>query len=140
MPEEVSPFEHAALEADMKRLAEEIGNHRERTEMNKTSEKELLKEAIRVFPRLEKNGPASAMPVPAPAQTSTTQSPLPEYAQDAAPEVKLEIEYLLDLALHQGLGKALTEADKSPYFVQDAFHDALAGKLYPVLQKKGAIK
>ncbi len=142
MPEETSPFEHAALEADMKRLTEEIGNHRGWAEMKDAPEKQLLKESIRAFPRFEKNGPAAAVPapVPPPKAQGATQSPLPDYAQSAAPEVKLEIEYLLDLALHQGFGKALAEADKSPYFVQDAFHDALAGKLYPELQKRGIIK
>ena len=132
------PFEHAALEADMKRLAEEIGNHRDRPEMKNAQEKELLKEAIRAFPRLEKGAPAVSAPVP--QAQNNSRSPLPDYAKDAAPETKLEIEYLLDCALHQGLGKALAEADKSPYFVRDAFHDALAGKLYPELQKRGIIK
>jgi hypothetical protein len=42
--------------------------------------------------------------------------------------------------LRKGIGSALTESAKSPYFVQDAFHDALAGKLYPELQKRGMIK
>jgi hypothetical protein len=133
-----SPFEHAALEADMKRLAEEIGNHRDRPEMKNTPEKELLKEAIRAFPRLEKDLPAVSVPIS--QLQNNGQSPLPDYAKDASPEMKLEIEYLLDLALYQGLAKALIEADKSPYFVRDAFHDVLAGKLYPELQKRGIIK
>ena len=29
---------------------------------------------------------------------------------------------------------------KSPYFVQDALHDALAGKLYPELRRRGVVK
>lgn len=139
MPEEANfPFEHAALEADMKLLAAEIGNHRDRPETKDIPERELLKEAIRAFPRLEKNAPAA--PAPVSQSSSSAKSALPDYAKGAAPEVRLEIEYLLDLTLHQGLGKALAEADKSPYFVRDAFHDSLAGKLYPELQKRGIIK
>jgi len=46
----------------------------------------------------------------------------------------------MDVALKQGLEKALAEARKSPYFVQDALHDALAGRLYPELQKRGIVK
>jgi len=65
---------------------------------------------------------------------------LPAYVDSASPEVKLEIEYLLDVALKQGIGKALAESQKSPYFVQDAFHDALAGALYPELQQRGIVK
>ena len=138
MAEKDYPFEHAALEADMKRLAAEIGNNRDRPEMRNAPEKELLKEAIRAFPRL--GGDEAVVSVPVPQPQSNSQSPLPDYAKDASPETKLEIEYLLDCALHQGLGKALAEADKSPYFVRDAFHDVLAGKLYPELQKRGIIK
>ena len=141
MADQNSTFEHAAFEDDMKRLAAEIGNHRDRPEVKNLPERELVKEAIRVFPRFEKTAPsAPVVPVPIPQAPTGSRSPLPDYAKDAAPEVKLEIEYLLDCALYQGLGKALAEADKSPYFVRDAFHDALAGKLYPELQKRGVIK
>jgi len=140
MADQNSPFEHEALEADMKRLAAEINHHRERAEMKNVPERELLKEAIRAFPRFENAPSAAEIPVPTPQAQNSAKSPLPDYAEDAAPEVKLEIEYLLDCALYKGLGKALAEADKSPYFVRDAFHDALAGKLYPELQKRGIIK
>ncbi len=66
--------------------------------------------------------------------------PLPAYAQAASPEVKREIEHLLDVAMAKGISEALAESEKAPYFVQDAFHDALAGKLYPELQQRGLIK
>ena len=46
----------------------------------------------------------------------------------------------MSIALTQGLDKALAESRKSPYFVQDALHDALAGRLYPELQKRGIVK
>ena len=102
------------------------------------------KEAIRAFPNLKPSiGGDGAGPtaVAAPqGATSGTRNPLPDYAQKRRPEVKLEIEYLLDLALQHGIGKAISESEKSPYFVQDAFHDSLAGKLYPELQKRGIVK
>ena len=128
----------------MQRLAAEIKNQRERPEMMNAGEKELVKEAIRAFPGIEK-GP-NAAPLPLAASSANTaanaaeQSPLPAYAENAPAEVKLEIEYLLDLALRQGLGKAFAEAQKSPYFVLDTFHDALAGRLYPELQRRGFVK
>lgn len=132
-------FEHQALESDLKTLAAEIGRDRERQEGKKAEGMEVVKEAIRAFPKLEHNGvngvPSSDVP-----GVSRSKGPLPAYADDAPAEVKLEIEYLLDLALHQGISKALVESEKSPYFVQDAFHDALAGKLYPELQKRGIVK
>ena len=100
----------------------------------------MVKEAIRAFPQLG-HGTADDNGVPiAPATPGEANSPLPAYTQNAAPEIKLEIEYLLDLAFRKGIATALTESAKSPYFVQDAFHDALAGRLYPELQKRGLMK
>ena len=39
-----------------------------------------------------------------------------------------------------GLDKANAEAMKSSPFVMDAFHDTLAAKLYPELQRRGILK
>ena len=124
------------LETDIQRLATEIRTQHERPEMQNAAEQEIVKEAIRAFPEA-KNQPAAA---PAPAPASDASSPLPSYAQQAPAEIKLEIEYLLDVAFKKGIGTALTESQKSPAFVQDAFHDALAGRLYPELQKRGIVK
>jgi hypothetical protein len=136
MPEE-SSFEYAALESDMKRLAEQIRAGRERPAGETRTERELVKEAIRSFPVMHQQ----AAPVPAPAAApEDAGDPLPDYAKNAPPEVKLEIEYLCDIALRKGISSAVIEAKKSPYFVQDAFHDALAGRLYPELQKRGLVK
>ena len=118
----------------MKELAIEVRRRRESPEASAFTGQEIVKEAIRAFPR-EKSEVAMRTPI-----RPAAQSPLPGYASEAPPEVKLEIEYLLDLAFHKGIGPALAESEKSPYFVQDAFHDALAGKLYPELQKRGIVK
>lgn len=143
------------LESDIEALALQIKNTKERNAAESASERELLKEAIRAFPSHERpasiesneqsgapSAPASsASPAPSAALASGgSGDPLPDYAKNAPPEVKLEIEYLLDIALQQGIGKALAASQKSPYFVQDAFHDALAGKLYPELQRRGIVK
>lgn len=133
-----APSFENALEADMKILATEV-RHTQETEGAKNMEGlDIVKEAIRSFPQLEhheNNGVTVA-----PATSGQANSPLPAYAQDASAAVKLEIEYLLDVALHKGIGSALAQSAKSPYFVQDAFHDALAGRLYPELQKRGVLK
>lgn len=139
MPDQIPApsFEHV-LEADIQRLATEIRKNREHPELRNAAEKELIKEAIRSFPEL---GPRPQTPTAPPTvQSAKPASPLPAYTDDAPAEVKLEIEYLLDIALRHGIGKALDESKKSPYFVQDAFRDALAGKLYPLLQKRGVVK
>jgi hypothetical protein len=145
-----TPSFETALESDMQQLAAEIRGQRERPEMKDAAEQELVREAIRAFPESaeSKNQPqAAAQSADAGQQAGAASaggdnpaSPLPAYAQHAPAEVKLEIEYLLDIALKKGIGPALAESQKSPAFVQDAFHDALAGRLYPELQKRGVVR
>ncbi|HEX4103904.1 MAG TPA: hypothetical protein VHZ04_00265 [Candidatus Paceibacterota bacterium] len=140
MPDQISSYE-SALEADIERLAAQIRIGHELPEMRTMGGQEIVKEALRAFPQLDKNIASQSAPgAPASAPRSASDGPLPAYAQNAPTEVKLEIEYLLDTAFRQGIGKALAESKKSPYFVQDAFHDALAGKLYPELKKRGVLK
>jgi len=135
-----SPSFENKIEADMKVLVAEIHRTQEMRDVKNAEGVDAVKEAIRAFPQLghsraEDNGVPTA-----PSTPGQANSPLPLYAQSAAPEIKLEIEYLLDIALKKGIGAALSESAKSPYFVQDAFHDALAGRLYPELQKRGVVK
>jgi hypothetical protein len=134
-----SSFEHV-LEADMKTLAAEIHRTQEMKDAKNAEGLDAVKEAIRAFPKLNHDASANNRVPVTSATPGDTTNPLPMYAQNAAPEIKLEIEYLLDLAFHKGISTALSESAKSPYFVQDAFHDALAGRLYPELQKRGLIK
>jgi hypothetical protein len=134
-----SSFEHV-LETDMKTLAAEIHHTQEMKDAKNMEGLDAVKEAIRAFPQLNHEMPdGNGVPMP-PTTPGQAASPLPTYAQNAAPEIKLEIEYLLDIALRKGISAALSESAKSPYFVQDAFHDALAGRLYPELQKRGLVK
>ena len=132
------------LEADIQRLAAEIKTQQERPETQNAVGQELIKEAIRAFPELKQQPQAAAGTTTGATgsgpDAANSSNPLPDYAQHAPAEVKLEIEYLLDIALKKGIGTALTESQKSPAFVQDAFHDALAGRLYPELQKRGIVK
>jgi len=131
MPDQAPSFEHSALEADIEHLAAEIKKHKELPETKNLAEKELLRRAISAMPERTGSAPQSA--------DKGRASPLPAYAQDAPAEIRLEIEYLLDIAFHKGIAYAVSAARKSPDFVQDAFHDALVGKLYPELKKRGLI-
>ena len=125
----------------MKTLAAEIHRTQEMKDAKNVEGLDAVKEAIRAFPQLNHDQPdGNGVPVPPVNGQSFSSSPLPAYTQSAAPEIRLEIEYLLDIALRKGISTALSESAKSPYFVQDAFHDALAGRLYPELQKRGLMK
>ncbi len=124
----------------MKTLAAEIHRTQEMKDIKNAEGMDVIKEAIRAFPQLDHGIPDDNGVPAAPATPGQAASPLPAYAQNAPAEIKLEIEYLLDIAFQKGIGAALAESAKSPYFVQDAFHDALAGRLYPELQKRGLMK
>lgn len=125
----------------MKTLAAEIHRAQEAKDRKGAEGLDAVKEAIRAFPQLDHTtADGNGVPVMSGGTANDAASPLPAYAQSAPPEIKLEIEYLLDIALRKGIGPALAESAKSPYFVQDAFHDALAGRLYPELQKRGLVK
>ncbi|MBI2092981.1 MAG: hypothetical protein HYT75_08335 [Deltaproteobacteria bacterium] len=123
-------FKLEALEADMRRLAEEIQRHRENPESRALSGQEIVKKSIQSI----------ITPPPPPTPQQAQGGALPAYAASAPAETKLEIEYLVDLAFQHGLDKANTEAMKSSPFVMDAFHDTLAAKLYPELQRRGILK
>ena len=123
-------FKLEALEADMRRLAEEIQKHRENPESRALSGQEVVKKSIQ-----------SIITPPSPPTPQQAQGgALPAYAAGAPAETKLEIEYLVDIAFQHGLDKANAEAMKSSPFVMDAFHDTLAAKLYPELQRRGILK
>ncbi len=131
MAEDILPnFEHKLLEADIKRLTEEIQKHQEQPETARLTGPELVKKSIQSI--------TAAPPSPQTASQSAA-SPLPDYTAGAPPETKLEIEHLLDTAFHHGIEKADAEARKSSPFVMDAFHDALVTKLYSELQKRGIV-
>jgi hypothetical protein len=131
MPEETSPTFDQALESDMTRLAAEVQKHRENPEMSRAGGREIIKKSLQSF--------TTASPLP-PSSQQTSKGPLPAYASSAPAEAKLEIEYLLDMALHHGIEKANAHAAKSSPFVMDVFHDALVTKLYPELKKRGIVE
>lgn len=72
-----------------------------------------------------------------------TPSPVPPPpVQDAAAipkESEEAVNHLLGVALTDGVAKANQLAKNTDPFVMDSFHDALVGKYYPELQKRGII-
>lgn len=122
-------FKPEIKEQDVEILRREVEKHREAPETRGLSEQEILKKAI-----------ASIAPVSGSSSSSTLPGVLPDYAQSASPEVKLEIEALIEAVFTRGIIEAAREASKSSSFVLDAFHDALTDKLYPELQKRGILK
>lgn len=127
---------HGALEEDIARLAQEVQRSRETSGRQHLPEKERVRHSLeRVMPSLTLRQAPSA-----PAGNGEASPLLPSYTRDVPPETKLEIEHLLDLALHKGLAAADKAALRATPFVLDAFHDALTETLYPELKKRGIVK
>ena len=125
--------ENKFLEADAQKIAEIANAHAETAEGKELGGEQLTRKAVEI-----------AVPVPAPATQSpaddATAQPLTKYTDSESPEIKAKIEDLLQTAATAGIETAVKEASNASPFVLDAFHDALAGKLYPYLKEKGLLK
>lgn len=125
----------AVIEKDIERLTAEIEKNKVRPEFREAEPQAVVKEAL-------KNIGASAGgqgQLSQPAGDDPNPY-LPSYLKDSPAEIKLEVEKLLEIAIHEGIFEGLKEAQKRGAFVLDAFHDALAHKIYPELKKRGVLK
>ena len=132
----IQPNFEQALETDIEQLTAEVKMHQEKPELQGASGQEVIKRSIQAMTQTAPPTPSASS---GQASGDVFQNPLPAYAQSAPAETKLEIEHLLEMAFREGIMKATTEATKSNPFVLDTFHDALAGKLYPELKKRGIV-
>lgn len=128
-------FEHSALEADIERLSKEIAEKRKLPEYKELSEKEIIRQKLQplIKPGVQLIKPA----VQSIEQTKETF--FPNYLKDSSPEIKLQVEKLVDLVFHQGIEKTVKEANQAGAFILDAFHDALTDKLYEELKNRKLI-
>lgn len=93
---------------------------------------------------LEKGYAPKEKPEPQPAPASTPAVP----RKPAAPPKKAgimeknpKVKALVDMAFHDGIGKAVEEAKKTgDAYLIDAFHDALVDEVYDILLKEGLLK
>ena len=133
MDQPIPKFESPAIEQDIPKVAEEIARHKESPELRTAGGQEILKQSLRTL---------TPAPVPQPSDDkgSVIADPLPDYAANASPETKIEVEHLLELAFKEGIIVANAKAATSNPFVLDTFHDALVGKLYPELKKRGILE
>jgi hypothetical protein len=129
---------HEKLEQDLARVTAEVARQRERTpeaparEVVKQSLVAIAPPPVSVPPPVEEKGSG-------PPSSASESSHLPSYLSEGSPEVKAEVERLVTLAFQEGVSAAVAEAAKHSPFVLDAFHDALADKLLPELEKRGVI-
>ena len=132
-------FNHNTLEQDIQRLGREIKERNASPEYQQMTEKERVKETIR--PLVTQAG-SQAASSPQPEDTdskSVEETVLPGYLKDSPSEIKILVERLIDSVFHEGVEKAVKDASRAGPFILDAFHDALADKLYEELKKRKLI-
>jgi hypothetical protein len=138
MADQVSPEARPEpVEKDIQRISAELLRRREQPETRSLSGHELVRQTVRSYTGVQ---PTAKQAEPAQPAGETIDNPLPGYAESAPPEAKREIEQYLQMAFKDGILKASSEAAKASPFVLDAFHDALAGKLYEELKKRGVVE
>lgn len=122
---EIVPEVH---EANIQQMTEVIERQKENPEMLGLSGVEHVKQSLQTIA-------AQVAPV-----VEDKDNPLPKYVQEESAEVRHEVESLLSVVFREGLDHAYKEAHKSTPFIMDAFHDALTGRLYPELQRRGIVE
>ena len=131
MPQE---YIHPEVEATIQRLSPEVKGQAPE------AQQDIVKSALRERITRVQNFPASGIaPATSNAPVSTRPSVLPAYAGQSSAGQQLIVEQLVDLALHQGLEKAVTAATKQDAIILDMFHDALTGKLYQLMHERKLI-
>lgn len=124
------------LEQEIENLAKEIAEKRNLPEYKGLSEKELLKQTLHPLvkqPSIQSSEPTTQPTAPA------EEAIIPDYLKNSPPEIKLQVEKLIDSVFHQGIEKTIKEANRAGPFILDAFHDALTDKLYDELKKRNLI-
>lgn len=137
MIDQISPETHPEpVEKEIQKISAAVLRERGRPESRSVSGREIVRQTVRSYV----GQPVANQAKPAQPAGQVIDDALPEYAKSAPPEVKLEVERFLEMAFREGILKASAEAAKASPFVLDTFHDALAGKLYEELKKRGIVK
>ena len=129
-------FNHNILERDIEILSKEIAEKRNLSEYKELPEKELVKQVLQSL--IKEPAVQSIVPSLQPTE-SAEKNFLPGYLKDFPAETKLQVEQLIDLTFHQGIEKVVARAKRASPFILDAFHDALADKLYEELKNRKLI-
>lgn len=129
------------LEKSLSRIGERVAVERGSPEAADLSDRELVKRSVQAIAREVPPAPAPA-PQSAPVQPPADDGHLPSYVAKAGADETTErkIESLVHLAFQKGLDEAVRASKRQPYFIEDAFHDALVDKALPELKKRGIVK
>ncbi len=120
---------HPALEQEMKELSGKIQGKIEVGRNGREATREVVGERI-----------AREIPDFIPKKGELSISVLPEYADAVSPELRLEVEKIVDDYWHDGnILKAVNAAAGKGAAVLDLFHDTLTGKMHDALKTEGLL-
>ena len=138
------------LEQDLQRVGAKVKQIKEGLESERFEKKEVVKQSVRkladedIQKETEKISSVKASedePSFAKASEDEKERYFPDYVEekDVDEQTKQIIEALLQLTVDKGILTALRQSKKYSPFIQDVFHDALADKLTPELEKRGIL-
>jgi len=128
------------LEQDLQRVGAKVEQIKEGLESERFEKKEAVKQSVRKLAdediQKETEEISSAK-----ASEDEKERYFPDYVEekDVDEQTKQIIEALLQLTVDKGILTALRQSKKCSPFIQDVFHDALADKLIPELEKRGIL-
>lgn len=102
--------------------------------------KEIVRTTVGEMAReeIQKGSDEASVPVP---PAAGEENYLPDYMEGQNVDEQTEglVEALLQIAVDKGILRAFRDSKKYPPFIQDAFHDALADKLVPEMERRGIL-
>ncbi len=140
--------EKEQLADDLERVGAKVEEKREIEKAEKPGvpesperKKEIVKRLVGEMAKEAPLEPTDAQGHPVSNGARDEDNYLPDYMEEEDVDEQTEriIESLLQVVVDGGIMKALRDSRKYPPFVQDAFHDALADKLIPELEKRGKL-
>lgn len=113
----------SVFESDLKRIETQINKFKELPEAEAMAPQEIVRQSVKQI----------APP------TGDMGAQAPVVAANPSDETEKTVEYLVNTAVTEGILKANQAARNAEPFVMDSFHDAMVGRFYPELQKRGII-
>jgi hypothetical protein len=113
----------SVFESDLKRIEGQINKFKELPEAESMAPQEIVRQSVKQIAPL----------------VGDVSAPVPAQPMNPPDEAEKTVEYLVNMAITEGVVKANQAAKDAEPFVMDSFHDAMVGRFYPELQKRGII-
>ena len=128
------------LEQNIVKLNPEIKVQMESVESKDLSQKEIVKRSIKATADQIIPEPKTQSQIQDTSSDNDKSDLLPDYLdKNTDLNIKEEVNNLIETFFNEGFESAIKKSKKVDAFIEDAFHDALAEKLIPELNKRGLL-